>query len=184
MKIIFNFQCQGHVFESDSVVDFTCFETKVWHTLSHNGSLKSPWPLNRGRFLHCWTTSQLWNVPVKKKKDVPALTVLHITIHRCPEALSDFAQAYPEPHTTAVCQPSRNTKQTQNHGHTTGDSKQSMKGKKRPRKERRKCVKGWDKRWQIVSGKINTCPTLQQSHIFHLLCSASSAIQYLKEHFG
>lgn len=56
--------------------------------------------------------------------------------------------------------------------------------KKRPRKERRKCVKGWDKRWQIVSGKINTCPTLQQSHIFHLLCSASSAIQYLKEHFG
>lgn len=76
---------------------------------------------------------------MKKKKDVPALTVLHITIHRCPEALSDFAQAYPEPHTTAVCQPSRNTKQTQNHGHTTGDSKQSMKEKKTQKRKKKVC---------------------------------------------
>lgn len=38
-----------------------------------------------------------------------------------------FAQALPEPYTAAVCQPSRNTKQTQNNGQTTRDSKERVR---------------------------------------------------------
>lgn len=91
-----------------------------------------------------------------RNKEIPVVTVLHIAIHRCPEALCVFAQAYPEPHTTAVCQPSRNTKQTQNNGQTTGDLKERVRKKRTTQRGKKKVcertrggttVTGWQSKY-------------------------------------
>lgn len=71
------------------------------------------------------------------KKEVPVVTVFHVAIHRRSETVC-FARDYPGPHNTAVCQPSRNAKQTQNNEQTTGDSKERVKKKGTPERGKKK----------------------------------------------
>lgn len=115
---------------------FKCFETKVCHILSHNGGSlnekkgkKSPWPSHQWPISTSVVIVSIMKCSTVRKKEIPVVTVFHIAIHRRPEAL------YPEPHTTAVFQPSRNTKQTQNNGQTTGDSKERVRRKKEDKKK-------------------------------------------------
>ncbi len=127
VKIKFQLHFQGCIFESDSRVGFKRFETKVCHILSHNGgSLKGTKKkialASHQRPISTWAVNvSIMKCSTVRKKEVPVLTVFHMAIHRRPETL------YPEPYTTAVCQPSRNTKQTQNNSQTTGDSKERRK---------------------------------------------------------
>lgn len=85
------------------------------------------------------------------KKDISFVIAFHVAIHRRPETAC-FAQAYSESHDTAVCQPRRNAKQTQNNEQTTGDSEETLKHENKPHREgKRKCVqqKRDDSHWLI-----------------------------------
>lgn len=110
---------QGHMFESDSGVGLKCFETKVRHIQSHNRGLSKEKEKKKRKEIALASHQELISAPLV---NISIRTFFHSKTEKSPNdtychpLLSwgsvHFAQAYPEPHYTALCQPSKNSKPT------------------------------------------------------------------------
>lgn len=111
------------MFKFDLKAGFPCFGTKLCHIKATIKACKKRkekernglWPPTSGPFLHRWLTSQLGDFPQKVPVEI---SVIHVAIRCCPEA-----QCGIDPHNTALCQHSKNSKQTHNNGRITEDLK-------------------------------------------------------------
>lgn len=153
------------MFESDSGVGLKCFETKVRHIQSHNRGLSKEKKKKKRKEIALASHQELISAPLV---NISIRTFFHSKTEKSPNdtychpLLSwgsvHFAQAYPEPHYTALCQPSKNSKPTQNNGHITADLKERVRKKKKKKEPERKeeSMRRSRRRWKILAGKINT----------------------------
>lgn len=113
---------QGFVFKFDLKAGFPCFGTKLCHIKAAIKACKKRKEKERKKWALAShqqpVSTSLGNISSWRFSTEVEISVIHVAIRCCPEARCGI-----DPHNTALCQHSKNSKQTHNNGRITEDLK-------------------------------------------------------------